>query len=54
MQPVGDLCELLGVSRHNPGVFHAMADMLYEERSDDGGAREARIADLGRRLTRRG
>jgi len=49
---VGDLCELLGVSRFNPGVFDAMVDLLYQDgEGGDGGARSARLADLGRRLT---
>jgi len=51
LQPVGDLCDLLGVSRFSPGVFDAMTDILYSG-SDGSGARDARLADLGRRLTR--
>lgn len=56
LQPVGDLCELLGVSRFNPGVFDAMVDLLDQGDGGDGGdggARSARLADLGRRLTGR-
>jgi hypothetical protein len=53
MQPVGDLCDLLGVSRFRPGVFEAMVDILYTDGNGGGdGARDARLADLGRRLTR--
>ena len=51
MQPVGDLCDLLGVSRFSPGVFDAMVDILYSG-EDGGGGREARLVDLGRRMTR--
>lgn len=54
MQPVGDLCDLLGVSRHSPGVFDAMVDLLYEADGGGGGGRDARLANLGNRLTRRG
>ena len=54
MQPVGDLCDLLGVSRHSPGVFDAMVDLLYGDGGDVEGARNARLADLGRRLRGRG
>jgi hypothetical protein len=50
MQPVGDLCDLLGVSRQNPGVFDAMVDLLYDEGDDEDAAREARLANLGQRL----
>ena len=53
MQPVGDLCELLGVSHFRPGVFEAMVDILYTDSDGGGGsARDARLADLGRRMTR--
>ena len=52
LQPVGDLCDLLGVSRFQPGVFDAMADILYGE-DEAGGARESRLADLEARMTRR-
>lgn len=51
LQPVGDLCDLLGVSRFSPGVFDAMVDILYGDEGG-GGAREARLADVGRRMTR--
>jgi hypothetical protein len=51
LQPVGDLCDLLGVSRFSPGVFDAMFDILYSGDSDES-ARESRLADLGQRLTR--
>ena len=55
LQPVGDLCDLLGVSRYNPGVFDAMVDLLYEaDGGGGGGGREARLANLGDRMTRRG
>ena len=54
MQPVGDLCDLLGVSRHSPGVFDAMVDILNEAGGGgDGGGRDARLANLGDRMTRR-
>jgi hypothetical protein len=52
MQPVGDLCDLLGVSRCRPGVFHAMVEILYGEGGGDEAAREARLAGLARRMTR--
>jgi len=55
LQPVGDLCDLLGVSRFAPGVFDAMAELLYggggEAARED--ARDARLCALGDRLTRR-
>jgi hypothetical protein len=55
MQPVGHLCNLLGISRHRPGVFHAMVDLLYERTEDAGeAALDARLEELGRRMTRRG
>jgi hypothetical protein len=51
-QPVGDLCDLLGISRCNPGVFDAMLEIIYgEEAGED--ARAARLAALARRLRRR-
>ncbi|MDI9598686.1 MAG: hypothetical protein QM323_04195 [Acidobacteriota bacterium] len=54
MQPVGHLCDLLGISRQRPGVFAAMVDLLY---SGSGDAREAaldaRLDELGRRMTAR-
>lgn len=54
MQPVGDLCDLLGVSRFNPGVFEAMVELLYDENeASDESARDARLANLARRLTGR-
>lgn len=55
MQPVGDLCDLLGISRHRPGVFHAMIDLLYEDGAGASGERtvEGRLAALARRMTRR-
>lgn len=54
LQPVGDLCDLLGVSRFNPGVFDAMVDLLYDgEAAGDESARDARLANLARRLTGR-
>ena len=49
MQPIGDLCDLLGVSRHRPGVFHAMVEILYGS-EDSSAARDARLANLGRRM----
>lgn len=55
MQPVGDLCDLLGVSRHNPRVFDAIVEILDEEgEGSDEAARDARIREralrfLGRR-----
>lgn len=52
LQPVGDLCDLLGVSRFSPGVFDAMVEILYGDEGGGGGAREARLADVGRRMTR--
>lgn len=55
MQPVGDLCDLLGVPRFAPGVFDAMVDILYSE--DAGGrdaARDARLANLAQRMRGRG
>ena len=54
LQPVGDLCDLLGVSRYSPGVFDAMVDLLYEaDKGGGGGGRDARLANLGDRMTRR-
>jgi hypothetical protein len=52
-QPVGDLCDLLGVSRYRPGVFDAMVDLLFDGENDTAVTRDARLADLGRRLTGR-
>jgi len=52
-QPVGDLCDLLGISRCRPGVFDAMVEILYGDAPRAEAAREARLADLGRRLTGR-
>ena len=51
LQPVGDLCDLLGISRCQPGVFDAMVDILYSGEAADG-AREARLAGLASRMTR--
>ena len=51
-QPVGDLCDLLGVPRYRPGVFHAMCELLYGGEGDGESARDARLADLAGRLTR--
>ena len=54
MQPVGHLCDLLGISRHRPGVFHAMVDLLYSEAEGSGeAALDARLDELGRRMVRR-
>jgi hypothetical protein len=54
MQPVGHLCDLLGISRHRPGVFHAMVDLLYNEAEGSGEtALDARLDELGRRMVRR-
>ena len=54
MQPVGHLCDLLGISRRRPDVFHAMVDLLYGEAEDSGGAAlDARLDELGRRMARR-
>jgi len=53
LQPIGHLCDLLGISRCRPGVFDAMVDLLYGHESRADVAREARLADLGRRLTGR-
>ncbi len=55
MQPIGDLCDLLGVSRFRPGVFDAMVDLLYGE-VDAGSeaAREARIRARAMRFLGRG
>ena len=54
MQPIGDLCDLLGVSRFRPGVFDAMVEVLYAESGPSGeAARDARLAALGRRLLAR-
>jgi hypothetical protein len=53
MQPIGHLCDLLGVSRHSPGVFDAMVDLLYGGEAGGDAAREARLTNLGDRLTRR-
>jgi hypothetical protein len=54
LQPVGDLCDLLGVSRYSPGVFDAMVDILYAgSEGDAAGGRDARLANLTQRLTRR-
>lgn len=52
LQPVGDLCDLLGVPRYRPGVFDAMVDLLYNDGETGESAREARLASLGHRLTR--
>lgn len=55
MQPVGHLCDLLGISRHRPGVFHAMVDLLYEEggsHTADAGV-DARVDELAARMARR-
>lgn len=50
-QPVGDLCDLLGVPRFRPGVFDAMVDLLGTEGVDmEATTRRGRLADLGRRL----
>lgn len=55
MQPVGDLCDLLGVPRFNPGVFDAMVDILDSEGGASAeSARDMRLANLGLRLTGRG
>lgn len=55
MQPVGDLCDLLGVSRFAPGVFDAMVDILYsEDAAGREGARNARLANLAQRVNGRG
>ncbi len=54
MQPVGHLCDLLGISRQRPGVFHAMVDLLYEKREDArDAALNARLDELGRRMIAR-
>lgn len=53
MQPVGDLCDLLGISRNSPGVFDALVDLLYESEGGGERGREERLANLGERLTRR-
>lgn len=53
MQPVGDLCDLLGVSRFNPLVFDAMLESLYgEDEGEASGARDMRLARLEARMTR--
>jgi hypothetical protein len=44
MQPVGDLCDLLGVSRHNPRVFDAI-----DEAARDARIRERALRFMGRR-----
>jgi hypothetical protein len=55
MQPVGDLCDLLGVPRFAPGVFDAMVDILYSDAAGGGeSARSARLADLAQRMSGRG
>lgn len=55
MQPVGDLCDLLGVSRFSPGVFDAMVDILYSDEAGGGeAARTARLTDLAQRMNGRG
>ena len=54
MQPVGHLCDLLGIPRRRPGVFHAMVDLLYRESAGSGEtALDARIDELAARMTRR-
>jgi hypothetical protein len=51
MQPVGDLCDLLGVSRHNPRVFDAIVEILDEEgEGSDEAARDARIRERALRF----
>ena len=52
LQPVGDLCDLLGVPRYRPGVFAAMVDLLYNDGEGGESGREARLAARGHRLTR--
>ena len=55
MQPIGDLCDLLGVSRCRPGVFHAMVDLLYEGEGGSADAeRDARIHARAMRFMGRG
>ena len=55
MQPIGDLCDLLGVSRCRPGVFHALVDLLYSEEGGNAGAeRDARIHARAMRFMGRG
>jgi hypothetical protein len=54
MQPVGHLCDLLGISRQRPGVFHAMVDLLYGEGEGSGAPTvDARIDELAARMARR-
>ena len=54
MQPVGHLCDLLGISRHRPGVFHAMVDLLHENAEGRASAGvDARIDELAARMARR-
>lgn len=52
MQPVGHLCDLLGISRRRPDVFHAMVDLLYSSDAREA-ALDARLDELGRRMVRR-
>jgi hypothetical protein len=55
LQPIGDLCDLLGVSRRRPGVFHAMVDLLYEGEGGSADAeRDARIHARAMRFMGRG
>ena len=59
MQPIGHLCDLLGISRHRPGVFAAMVDILYDEGGEGGegdaeAERDARIHARAMRFLGRG
>lgn len=53
MQPVGDLCDLLGVSRRSPGVFDAMVEILYGGSSQAETRCDQRLAVLARRVNAR-
>jgi len=48
-QPIGDLCDLLGISRERPGVFDAMVDLLDNKGADES-ARDARLENLRARM----
>lgn len=51
-QPIGHLCDLLGISRFRPGVFDEMVDLLGEGNGEEA-QRDSRLAALQARLTRR-
>ena len=56
MQPIGHLCDLLGISRRRPGVFAAMVEILYDEggEGDAEAERDARVHARAMRFLGRG